>query len=113
MALIENKSIEVALNNLDEADFNLKDISVVMKDEKASRLVSDDVGPLKGVTKDTIKKKLKILGVSSDDINTYMIHIQNNEVLIAIEVTEDLVDNAKAMLEDYKPVNVLVVKEVV
>jgi hypothetical protein len=39
---------ETLLNNLAEAEFNLADVSVLMRDAQQRAAIADDAGPLKG-----------------------------------------------------------------
>ena len=80
--LPDSASAETALNNLSEADFDEKDISVVMQNEATARNLADDTGPLKGITAENIKKKLNSFGISDSQYTAYQSSLQQGKVLI-------------------------------
>lgn len=107
--LQDSSSAETALDNLSEADFNEKGISIVMDDEKKSRTIADNSGPLKGVNAKNIKGKLMSMGVSENQSTVYQSSLQQGKVVIAIEADEDSVNVAEEMLKDYNTQQIVVV----
>jgi hypothetical protein len=57
-------SLESLLNNLSEADFDLKDVSVLMQEVELRNAIATDSGPLKGTRPDEVKERLVRAGVS-------------------------------------------------
>lgn len=102
-------NIETLLNNLEEADFDSHNISVIMQDEKNARAIAEDTGPLKGVTGETLAEKLHALGVTDIDSKIYQQQINNNRALIALAIPRTFIVAAKQMIEDYQPIHLIVV----
>ncbi|GEM_PF-3172533 len=93
--------METLLNNLVEADFNEKDISVIMQDQKKARAYAKDTGPLKGVSLDRLDIKLHQLHIPQEKISKYTEMLKKDAALIAITVDAEAQDAAEEMLRDY------------
>jgi hypothetical protein len=108
MGIIPFSSIETAINNLTEADFDESTISLVLKDAKLARQIIDDQGPLKGATLSNLQKKLSEYE-TGNKTQAYITSIQKGNALIAISVPEEAVDAAEEMLSDYDAELVIVI----
>ncbi len=96
-------SVETLLNNLSEADFSLKTVSVFMRDAKLRAKIAKDTGPFKGVTAATLANKLTQLGVSTADAQAYVDAVNKGGVFVAIAPPAASQQAALEMLNDYKP----------
>ncbi len=104
-----SSSVETLLNNLQEADFALKDVSVIMADLKARNAIAKDAGPLKGVTPDKLAARLTQAGLSQQDAATISGAVNKGQVLVAIAPPKGSEQAAAAILKDYNPVLVKVI----
>ncbi len=102
-------STETLLNNLSEADFDLKTVSVIMSDPKQQKAIAKDAGPLKGTTAAGLSARLTQLGVSKADAQAYAAAVNNGGVLVAIAPPKGSEQAAVQMLNDYNPQMVKVV----
>ena len=93
-------SAEILLNNLSEADFDLKTVSVIMQDVKMRNKIAKDVGPLKGVPPDKISAKLLKAGLTNPQVKLCTDALAQSKALVAMNVSADLVSAAKEMFED-------------
>lgn len=109
LGIIPVADAETAINNLSEADYDEKDISLVMRDVKTARLIIDDYGPLNNTNPSNIGAKLTELGVSKDSQKSYSEALENGKALLAISCTKENVNTTKSMLADYKTTNVIVI----
>ncbi len=91
---------EILLNNLSEADFNLKDVSLVMQDQKLRDKIAKDTGPLKGVRSDQVYATLVRAGLSGPDAQVYQDAVALGKVLAAMKTTPATVAAAKEMFAD-------------
>ncbi len=94
-------STETLLNNLVEADFDLSNVSVVMRDLKQRNAIAQDSGPLKGTNLSNISDRLIQAGLSSHDARLYRDAVAQGKVLIAMTVPSESQQAAKEMLQDY------------
>ncbi len=99
----DTASIETLLNNLKEADFSLKDVSVVMADVKARNAVAQDAGPFKGVTVAQLPQQLVGTGLSRQDAQAYADAVGKGKVFVAIRTAPGGNKAATGMLADYSP----------
>lgn len=106
--LPNSSSIETLLNNLKEADFDLKNVSVIMADPKARNAVAKDAGPFKGISPDKLPARLAQAGLSAQDAAAIVNAVTKGQVLVAIATTPDTEKAAGDMLKDYNPVLVKV-----
>jgi hypothetical protein len=91
---------ESLLNNLSEADFKLKDVSVIMRDLKLRNAIASDTGPFKGITVDNLSKRLVQSALSGTEIKTCMDALGQNKVLIVIACSPEGEKAASEMLKD-------------
>ncbi len=96
-------SVETLLNNLSEADFDLKDVSVILKDQKLRNKIAQDAGPFKGATAATLAARLTKLGLSKQDAQAYVDAVNNGEAFVAIAPPPESQQAAQEMLNDYQP----------
>ncbi len=96
-------SIATLLNNLKEAEFSLKDVSVIMADVKARNAAAQDAGPFKGVTAAQLAQKLGGAGLSPQDAKTYADAVRKGKVFVAIRTAAGGDKAAAEMLDDYSP----------
>lgn len=91
---------EILLNNLSEADFNLVDVSLIMRDQKLRDKIAKDAGPLKGVCYDQISARLVQAGLSALDAQAYQDAVVQGKVLAVMDATPDLVEVVREMFTD-------------
>ncbi len=96
-------SIETLLNNLKEAGFSLKDVSIIMADVKARSALAQDAGPFKAVTAMQLAAKLAGAGVPAQDAKTYADAVSKGKVFVAIRTAPGGDKAAAEMLDDYAP----------
>jgi hypothetical protein len=93
-------SAEILLNNLSEADFNLDDVSLLMRDQKLRDKIAKDTGPLKGVHYGQITARLIKAGLSAQDAQAYQDAVEQGKVLAAMKTTPDVMEAAMEMFSD-------------
>jgi hypothetical protein len=91
---------EILLNNLSEADFNLDDVSLLMRDQMLHDKITKDTGPLKGVRYDQISVHLVQAGLSVQDAQAYQDAVAQGKVLAAMKTAPDIMEAAKEMFAD-------------
>jgi hypothetical protein len=96
----EASTAEILLNNLSEADFNLADVSLIMRDQKLRDKIAKDAGPLKGVRYDQISARLVQAGLSAQDAQAYQNAVAQGKVLAAMKTAPVLIEAAKEMFTD-------------
>lgn len=96
----KSSTAETLLNNLSEADFDLKDVSVVMKDTKTRDAIAKDAGPFKGVAVADLNKRLAQVGLSKQDVQTYSDAVTQGKILIAVACAKESESAAGEMLKD-------------
>ncbi len=92
---------EILLNNLYEAEFDLADISVIMKDVKQRNAIAKDLGPLKGVALPKISRALIKAGASPKSAEDCYQAILNGKVLVVMNVAEQYRRAAEEMFQDH------------
>ena len=92
---------ETFLNNLAEAEFNLADVSVLMRDEQQRAAIADDAGPLKGARWHEVTKRLAEAGLGPAEAQQYADAVDHGKVLIAIAVSKKAEPAAREMLHDH------------
>lgn len=101
IGIIPNSSTtESLLNNLDEADFKLKNVSVIMQDVNARNTIAKDTGPFKGITLNTLPNKLTQIGLSKQDAQPYLDAVTNDKVLVAMLAPKGSQAAAAEMFKD-------------
>ncbi len=99
--LPDASTTEILLNNLSEADFNLSDVSVVMRDLKTRRAIAPDTGPLKGVSPKGVVARLTEAGLSQQDARRCGDAVAQGKVLVAMTVPTGAEQAAKEMIQDH------------
>ncbi len=102
-------SVETLLNNLSEAGFDLKTVSVILKDPALRNKIAKDTGPFKGATAADLAARLVKAGVSSQDAQAIMDAVNKGGAFVAIAPPGASQQAAVEMLNDYKPQLVKVV----
>ena len=90
---------ETLSNNLAEAEFNLADVSVLMRDEKQRAVIADDAGPLKGIHWRELAQHLTDAGLGQAEAQQYAEAIEHGKVLVAIAVSKEAEPAAREMLQ--------------
>jgi hypothetical protein len=93
-------SAETLLNNLSEADFDLNNVSVIMQDAKIRNKIAKDVGPFKGVHPEKIMDELIKAGMTKSTAKLCADALAQSKVLVAMNVSADLLASAKEMFTD-------------
>lgn len=96
----DRSKTETLLNNLSEADFKLKDVSVITRDVKARQSITDDAGPLKGIAPGELAATLAKLGMAKDEAQAYADAILQGWFLVAVAVPHEAAAAAAEMLRD-------------
>ncbi|MGB8647641.1 MAG: hypothetical protein WCF84_20575 [Anaerolineae bacterium] len=96
-------SAETLLNNLAEADFDRKSISVILKDLKLRARIAADTGPFKGVNAANLAARLAKMGLSGPDAQAYVDAVNNGAAFVAIAPPAASQAAAVEMMNDYKP----------
>ncbi len=91
---------ETLLNNLAEADFDLKDVSVVTKDPGLRDKIAKDLGPLKGVEAVRLIDALVKAGFSNSGAKSCHVALMDGRVVIAMEIKEEYRQAAQEMFQD-------------
>jgi hypothetical protein len=94
-------TVEILLNNLAEAEFNLADVSVLMRDEKQRATIADDAGPLKGIHWREVTTHLTRAGLGHAEAQQYAEAVDHGKVLVAIAATKQTEPVAREMLHDH------------
>ena len=94
-------NVGTLLSNLSEADFDVADVSVIMKDVKQRNAVARDRGPLKGATMKNLAGRLIQAGLSEDKAKLCTDALAQGQVLIAMAVSPESEPAAKEMLQDH------------
>ncbi len=92
---------EVLLNNLSEADFDLEDVSVFMKDRKQRDAIARDTGPWKGIPLEDINHKLIEAGLSAEQAAQYSGEVRQGKVLVVMQVPPESLSAAREMFQDH------------
>lgn len=107
--LPDSSSAETAINNLIEAGYVERNISLVMQNEKKARSIINDFGPLKGSNAGVLDQNLERLGLSKGSRESYETSLHNGKALIAITVGDTSISATKEMLMDYNASQIYVV----
>ncbi len=98
--LPDPSTAEILLNNLSEADFDLADISLIMRNQKLRDRIVKDTGPLKGVRYDQIAARLIKAGLSAQEAQVYQEAVAQDKVLAAMRTLPDVAEAVKEMFAD-------------
>ena len=100
--IADSSTAEGFLNNLSEADFKLKNVSVIMSDPKLRDAIAKDTGPFRGITVSTLPTKLAKIGIAAPDAQPYVDAVTNGKVLIAVQAPKGSQQAAAEMFQDVK-----------
>lgn len=102
IAILPNSSTtETLLNNLSEADFDLAQVSVLMRDPKLRDAIAEDAGPFKGVVLKNLAVRLAQAGLPQAETKPYLDAVAEGKVLVAIVTPPESEPAAKEMLQDH------------
>ena len=91
---------ESLLNNLSEADFDLNDVSVIMKDLALRDKIAADTGPLRGVRAQKLSSALQSAGVSPDSAKRCAQAVADGKAVVTMKVDPKYEAAAREMFED-------------
>ncbi len=92
---------EILLNNLAEAEFDLADVSVVMRDAKQRAAIAGDAGPLKGTGWREVAERLAKAGLGRAEAQQVADAVEHGQVLVAITTSPKIESIAREMLQDH------------
>ncbi len=92
---------ESLLNSLSEADFDLKDVSVVMQDTKTRNAIAKDAGPLKGRQPADLSSALQAAGVSREDAQRCADAMTRGKIVVAMKVDPKYASAARQTFTDH------------
>ncbi len=101
---------EIALNNLDEAEYPPDSISVLTDDPRRTHLLTDVRGPLSGVALDQLPTRLRALGASPAEAEGYRAAIAAGAVFVAVAAPAGSEDSAAEILTDQQAARVRVLR---
>ncbi len=99
-ALFTSLTITTALDNLEEAEFDKKKISVIANDQSSAQHIADPAGPFKGKSVDDIQKALEKAALPISTINLYHDQMAKGMIFLAISVKELSIKTAQEILAD-------------
>jgi len=99
--LPNGSTAEILLNNLSEADFDLTQVSVIMRDLEQRNAITQDGGPFQGADLNTISDRLIHAGLSSNDARLFREKVAEGKVLVAMTVPPDAQAAAVEMFQDH------------
>jgi hypothetical protein len=91
---------ESLLNNLSEADFDLKDVSVIMKDTALRNKIAPDAGPMQGVMAPQLSSALHSAGVAQNQVQRCEDAIARGQAVVVMKVDPKYEAAARQMFED-------------
>ncbi len=91
---------ESLLNNLSEADFDLNDVSVIMKDTSLRSKIAPDAGPMRGVMAPQLSSALRSAGLSHDQVQRCEDAVAHGKAVVAMKVDPKYAAAARQMFED-------------
>jgi hypothetical protein len=98
--LPDTSKTESLLNNLSEADFDINDVSIIMKDVGLRDKIAQDTGPLKGMKPAQLSGGLKKAGLAPDAVQKSTEAVKNGKVLVAMKVDPKYEQAARQMFSD-------------
>ncbi len=102
ISIIEKVSdAESLLNSLNEAEFDLGDVSVLMANTKERDKIAGDTGPLKGVTPSQLAEKLKQLGLAEKETKSCADAVNNGKIVVVMNVLADYSAAAEEIFQDH------------
>jgi hypothetical protein len=98
--LTDPSQAEGLLNNLSEADFDLNDISVIMKDIDLRNKIAGDVGPMQGVQAAQLPSALRKAGALQEHVQRCTDAVAHGKAVIAMKVDPKYEAAARQMFQD-------------
>lgn len=98
----DSSTTEGFLNNLSEADFKLRNVSVIMSDPKLRDAIAKDTGPFRGITLNTLPTKLGKIGIPATDTQPYVDAVTNGRVFVVVQTPKSSAQAAAEMFNDVK-----------
>jgi hypothetical protein len=101
LAIVPDASrVEALLNNLSEADFSLKDVSVIMQDIATRNQIAKDTGPLRGAKPAQLSGALKQAGISDASAQRLMDAVKSGKAIIVMKADPKYEQAAREMFTD-------------
>ena len=94
-------AVEILLNNLAEAEFDLREVSVIARDSRQRKAIAKEGGPLKGATLGTLADRLVEAGLPAEDARLCRNAVAEGKVLVAMAVPPEAEKAAKEMFQDH------------
>lgn len=110
IGLLTVDDAQVAVSNLEEADFDPANISVVAGDADTLAGFSDISGPLTGIFDEHLEKKLRDYRIDDARIENYRQELAAGNVLLAVSGQDEKDDVIKEMLSDHSAREIKVIK---
>ncbi len=102
---------EIALNNLAEADYATRQISVLTSDPLRTAALTDTPGSWGRQTPDAAAERMRALGMVDADREAFRSGLNGGGVLIVVRTSRDTADSAAELLRDQKATLVKLVGE--
>lgn len=102
IGVLARENANQLIDNLIEADFDERDMSIIMREEKEARMIHDDNGPLKGAAMDKLAEYLTRLNMDQTAIHNYISELKNDKVLVAVKVQNNTIKAVKESFEDFE-----------
>ncbi len=99
--LPDPSSVEILLNNLSEADFEIDKISVIMQDLVQRDRVAHDAGLLKGTTAETIVNALVKIGIGKKNAEACQGELKKGKAVVVMDVPAEYQNSAEEMFKDH------------
>ncbi len=99
LGVISGIDAQAAIDNIIEAGFDEKNISLVMADDQQARMILDDGGPVKGTRMINLLRSLTQLKIVNGE--DYQKLLVKGNALLAIATPDESANAAKEMLSDY------------
>lgn len=93
---------EIALNNLDEAEFPARSISLLASDPARAAVLTLVKGPWSGVAPAALATRLQRAGMAREDCQAFIARIDGGAAGIAVRVSRDTAAVAAEILTDQK-----------
>ncbi len=97
---VQDSDADIALNNLAEADFASKDISIAAAVPARAAALSNSPGLWATLTPDQISARLQTLGLARPDAAAYAAAVSSGGMFIAISASGTSAAAAQEMLSD-------------
>lgn len=93
---------ELALDNLDEAEYAAAGISVVAQDPAQAKQLVRVAGPLSGLSPDQFVQRLEALGMSAADTAAYRAGLASGGIAVTVTAPPGSEEDAAGILRDQK-----------